>query len=99
VLPIDFLSNNLPNLINLKVYDTTMKSYYAVAVSMFFANGIIQMAAGLDCSSSCAACWLDNNNDGVDTKFTCTGNGGVGCGDVCPTGYNGIHCAKSERCV
>ncbi|KIK02858.1 hypothetical protein K443DRAFT_677196 [Laccaria amethystina LaAM-08-1] len=76
-----------------------MKSYYAVAVSMFFANGIIQMAAGLDCSSSCAACWLDNNNDGVDTKFTCTGNGGVGCGDVCPTGYNGIHCAKSERCV
>ena len=47
------------------------------------------MAAGLKCSSGCAACWLDNNNDGEDTKFTCTGDEGVHCGDVCPTGHNG----------
>ncbi|KIJ92642.1 hypothetical protein K443DRAFT_648857 [Laccaria amethystina LaAM-08-1] len=76
-----------------------MKSFYAVAISIFFANGVIQMAVGLKCSSGCAACWLDNNNDGEDTKFTCTGDNGVHCGDVCPTGYHGIHCAKIERCL
>ena len=26
---------------------------------------------GLTCDTSCAACWLDNNSDGVDTKFLC----------------------------
>ncbi|KIK02277.1 hypothetical protein K443DRAFT_677788 [Laccaria amethystina LaAM-08-1] len=75
---------------------TIMKSFYRLAVSIFFANNVIQMAAGLQCNSGCAACWLDNNNDGVDTKFTCTGGD---CGDVCPTGYNGIHCARLERCL
>ena len=75
-----------------------MKSFYAMAVSIFLANGATQMAAGLKCSTACAACWLDNNIGGVDTKFTCTGDNGVHCGDVCPTGYNGIHCAKTERC-
>jgi hypothetical protein len=99
VLSIDFLSNPLPNLINLKAYSTTMKLFYALAVGMFFANGVIQMAAGLKCNSGCAACWLDNNSDGVDTKFICTGDNGVHCGDACPTGYNGIHCAKIERCL
>jgi hypothetical protein len=91
----DFLSNHLPNLINLKVYSITMKSFYRLAASIFFANNVIQMAAGLRCNSGCAACWLDNNNDGVDTKFTCVGD----CGDVCPTGYNGIHCARVDRCL
>jgi len=99
VLPIDFLSIHLPNLINLKVYSTTMKLLYPMAVSMLFANSAIQMATGLKCSSGCAACWENNNNNGVDTKFTCTGHDGVHCGGVCPTGYNGIHCAKIERCL
>jgi hypothetical protein len=99
VLPIDFHNDHLSNLINLKANSTTMKSFYAVAISIFFANGVIQMAVGLKCSSGCAACWLDNNNDGEDTKFTCTGDNGVHCGDVCPTGYHGIHCAKIERCL
>ncbi|KIJ92092.1 hypothetical protein K443DRAFT_114120 [Laccaria amethystina LaAM-08-1] len=76
-----------------------MKSLYPVAVIMLFANGVIQMAAALECSSGCAACWLDNNNDGVDTKFACSGDKGVHCGDECPTGYNGLHCAKIDRCV
>ena len=76
-----------------------MKSFYAVAASMFFANGVIQMAAGLKCYSGCAACWLDNNNDGVDTKFTCNGDKGMYCSDVCPSGYNGIHCAEMRRCL
>ena len=91
----DFLSNHLPILINLKAYRSTMLKFYAVAVSMFFANSVILMAAGIQCSSGCAACWLDNNPDGVDTKFSC--NGGD-CGDVCPSGYNGIHCARFGRC-
>ena len=94
-----FLSSHLPNLINLKVYSTTMKLFYSVAVSMFFANSVIQMAAGLKCSSGCAACWLDNNSNGVDTKFTCTGDQGVHCGGACPSGYNGIHCADIDRCL
>ncbi|KIJ93808.1 hypothetical protein K443DRAFT_111474, partial [Laccaria amethystina LaAM-08-1] len=62
------------------------------------------------CKSGCAACWLDNNGDGVDTKFTCPGHQyprlGIQilrppcqCGDACPTGYNGIHCAAIERCL
>ncbi|KIJ92650.1 hypothetical protein K443DRAFT_428433 [Laccaria amethystina LaAM-08-1] len=78
-----------------------MKYFYAVAICIFFANGVIQMAVGLKCDSGCAACWLDNNNDGQDTKFTCMGDRGslVHCGDVCPTGYHGIHCAKIERCL
>ncbi|KIJ93433.1 hypothetical protein K443DRAFT_397621 [Laccaria amethystina LaAM-08-1] len=76
-----------------------MKSFYTVAISMFFANAVIQMAAGLICNDNCAACWLDNNADGVDTKFSCTGNEYVHCGDVCPPGYNGIHCAESKRCL
>ncbi|KIK02275.1 hypothetical protein K443DRAFT_97278 [Laccaria amethystina LaAM-08-1] len=77
-----------------------MKPFYRVAVSMFFATNVIQMAAGLACNSGCAACWLDNNNDGVDTKFTCTGGEqGVDCGDECPTGYNGMHCAHIARCL
>ena len=76
-----------------------MKLFYSVAASIFFANGVIQMAAGLKCDTSCAACWLDNNSDGVDTKFLCTGDHGVHCGDLCPTGYSGIHCAKIERCL
>ena len=95
----DFLSNHLPNLINLKVYSTTMKLSYPVAASIFFANGVIQMAAGLKCDTGCAACWKDNNSDGVDTKFACGGDKGEHCNDVCPTGYNGIHCAAVERCV
>ena len=84
---------------NLKVCSTTMKLFYLVASSIFFASGVIQMAAGLKCDTSCAACWLDNNSDGVDTKFLCTGDHGVHCGDLCPTGYSGIHCAKIERCL
>ncbi|KIK00785.1 hypothetical protein K443DRAFT_678974 [Laccaria amethystina LaAM-08-1] len=72
-----------------------MKSFYPVAICMFFANNAIQMAAGLHCNSGCAACWLDNNDDGVDTKFECIGE----CGDVCPAGYNGIHCATFNRCL
>ena len=77
-----------------------MKSFYTIAVSIFLTNGATQMAAGLKCSTACAACWLDNNNDGVDTKFTCREDQGsyTHCGDACPTGYNGIHCAKTERC-
>ena len=84
---------------NLKAYSTTMKLFYPVAVSMFFANSVIQMAMGLICDSGCAACWLDNNNNGVDTKFSCTARHMDHCGDVCPAGYNGIHCAKSARCL
>jgi len=90
---------SLPNLINFKVYSITTKLFYPVAVSMFFANSVIQMVVGLKCSSICAACWLNNNNKGVDTKFTCTRDNRVHCGGVCPTGYNGIHCTKIEHCL
>ncbi|KIJ92089.1 hypothetical protein K443DRAFT_114119 [Laccaria amethystina LaAM-08-1] len=77
-----------------------MKLFHPVeAVIMLFAISVIQMAAALECSSGCAACWLNNNSDGEDTKFTCTGDKGVHCGDVCPPGYNGIHCANIVRCL
>ncbi|KIJ92086.1 hypothetical protein K443DRAFT_459179 [Laccaria amethystina LaAM-08-1] len=76
-----------------------MKSFYAVAISIFFAASVIQMAAAIKCGDGCAACWKDNNNDGEDTKFSCTGEDGVHCGDVCPPGYHGIHCANIERCI
>jgi hypothetical protein len=91
--------SHLLALINWKVYSTTMKSFYAVAISIFFAAGVIQMAAAIKCGDGCAACWKDNNNDGEDTKFSCTGEDGVHCGDVCPPGYHGIHCANIERCM
>ena len=65
----------------------------------FLATGFTQMAVGLECSSGYAACWLDNNANGVDTKISCGGIYGTICGDVCPIGYYSIHCAKIDRCL
>lgn len=56
----------------------------------------IHTAVALYCSSSCAACWKDNNKDGVDIKFWCTKGE---CGTACPQGYSRMHCANKARCV
>ena len=78
-----------------------MKQYmYSGAALVFIAMSLIQPAAGIDCQSTCAACWRDNDNTGKDIKVQCypkADNQG-GCGDACPDGFSRIHCAKKERC-
>ena len=69
---------------------------FSAATSLLFAASLIQTAVGLNCNSGCGACWKDDNANGADIKFTCT-NGG-NCGDKCPQGYHGIHCAEATRC-
>ncbi|KIM49689.1 hypothetical protein M413DRAFT_407945 [Hebeloma cylindrosporum] len=68
---------------------------FSIAIFALLTAGFVQTAVGISCGSKCAACWLDNNSDGVDTKFSCNGSD---CGDNCPAGYSGIHCADSARC-
>ncbi|KIK06049.1 hypothetical protein K443DRAFT_674614 [Laccaria amethystina LaAM-08-1] len=73
---------------------------FSMALSMLLASGFIQTAVGLKCSSGCAACWQDNNSNGADIKIRCGGNMGENeCGNNCPTGYSGLHCANASRCV
>ena len=63
----------------------------------FVVANFVHMAAGLSCSTGCAACWLNGNTNGVDIKFACYGDK-EGCGSRCPDGYSGMHCATSNRC-
>ena len=67
----------------------------AVALSLFFAACFIQTAAGIQCDSFCAACWKIDS-PGVDIKIRCGAFGN--CPYPCPSGYNNIHCANSDRC-
>ncbi|RPB26516.1 hypothetical protein L211DRAFT_835338 [Terfezia boudieri ATCC MYA-4762] len=71
-----------------------MKLSLSVAL-MINATFFIRIGAGLSCDSSCAACWKDGVS-GVDTKFSCDDNGH--CGNTCPPGYHGMHCARASRC-
>lgn len=66
----------------------------SVALSLFVVAGFIQTAVGW-CPDDCAACWLNNNSNGVDIKLICRGD----CPDNCPSGYHGMHCANKRRCV
>jgi hypothetical protein len=67
-----------------------------VLLGLIFAAEIIQSVAGIEChSSNCAACWKIGS-PGIDIKIPCGPKGE--CGDKCPDGYEGIHCAKSTRC-
>jgi len=60
----------------------------------FFYHWLIQTTMGLACGTTkCAACWLDNNSNGVDIKMTCNGE----C-PKCPSGYSRQHCAEERRC-
>jgi hypothetical protein len=78
------------------IFCSTMKVVFT-AVSLFFAASFVQTAAGLQCSSGCSACWLDNDKTGVDTKLLCN-NVTLEC-DSCPAGYHGQHCAQYRRCT
>lgn len=69
----------------------------SIALGLFFASSFIQTAKGFNCDSGCSACWKNNNADGVDVKIACDEDTGQ-CNTPCPDGYNGLHCAKSERC-
>ena len=79
-----------------KIYENKMRAFFAATFSLF-AVSLIQTAAGLNCDSLCAACWMDNNADGADIKFTCLADDGY-CGETCPVGYHGMHCANHARC-
>lgn len=68
----------------------------ALVISATFINMALVSGSRVWCDSNCAACWLNGDQGtGVDTKFSCE-NGS--CGDSCPSGYGGLHCAKDERC-
>ena len=76
-----------------------MRMYLVVALvvmASFIPVGAWRKAPGLWCHSDCAACWKDNDPNGVDIKFTCDDEI---CGWTCPDGYHGLHCAKNGRCV
>lgn len=73
-----------------------MKLYLRVALVIIASLTHMALVLGKKCDSRCAACWKDNNNDGVDIKFTCGSD--YNCGDSCPSGYSRLHCAKWERC-
>ncbi|KIM49660.1 hypothetical protein M413DRAFT_438828 [Hebeloma cylindrosporum] len=68
---------------------------FSIAVITLLTAGFIQSAVGLKCTSGCAACWKDNNNNGLDTKISCNNSD---CGDKCPSGYSRMHCAETARC-
>ena len=73
---------------------STMKLFLQTSLIITATLTHITTVLGLKCDSYCAACWKDGS-PGVDTKFAC--NSGH-CGDKCPTGYSGIHCATALRC-
>ncbi len=91
-----FESHLLSGKLELKFYSssTTMK-VLSVTLSLLFAAGFIQTAAGIQCDSFCAACWKIGS-PGVDIKMSCGTFGN--CPYPCPSGYNNIHCANSDRC-
>ena len=72
---------------------------YIIQVALVITAALGHLAllvSGISCGSACAACWKNDDNNGVDTKFFCK----LGrCGDACPDGYHGIHCARFSRCV
>jgi hypothetical protein len=67
-----------------------------MALSLLFAAGLIQQVVGITCDTDCAACWK-TGSPGIDTKFSCRSDN-YDCGKTCPSGYQGIHCAKVNRC-
>jgi len=69
----------------------------SVATSLFVTVGFIQTAMGLYCYESCSACWSDTQ-PGVDIKILCDYVSNE-CGQPCPSGYHGKHCAKRQRCM
>ena len=74
----------------------TMK--LSLVFGLVFASGLIEMAVGIYCpTSQCGACWK-TGSPGVDIKFWCDVSPND-CGDTCPEGYEGIHCAKDFRCL
>ena len=67
----------------------------SIALRLVFVAGLIQRAAGLSCTTgNCAACWKIDS-PGIDIKMPCPRGD---CGKTCPSGYDRIHCAKTERC-
>ena len=90
--PLELWGNNM----GLTVAGDHSKMKMHHGVTLIGTASYIHMIVALRCSSSCAACWKDNDSNGVDIKFWCTrGN----CGTACPTGYSRIHCANKARCV
>ena len=75
---------------------STMKLY--VGVTLVVVASLIHTAMGLSCEDLCAACWKDNDPNGTDIKMQCNAKFSGGCGNTCPSGYSGIHCAQSKRC-
>jgi len=75
------------------VLQHTPMKVLSVALGIFFTTGFIQTTMGLTCGTDCAACWLDNNSNGVDIKMICDGE----C-PKCPSGYSRQHCAEERRC-
>jgi hypothetical protein len=70
----------------------------SIAFSLVFAGGFIQTAAGITCPSGCVACWKIGS-PGIDIKMGATPTPTLIAGDECPSGYEGIHCASSRRCM
>ena len=75
-----------------------MKIFSMVLGLAFAASFNILTAAGLKCSSVCAACWKIGE-PGVDIKMTCDQDNDCGGVTDCPPGYEDLHCAKTERCM
>jgi len=73
-----------------------MRAFFAATRSLL-AAGLIKTTVGLQCGSSCAACWKDDDPNGADIKISCSSVNGY-CGDKCPKWYHDLHCAKYARC-
>ena len=70
----------------------------SIAFSLVFAGSFIQTVVGVTCDSGCAACWKIGS-PGIDIKMGCDPDPNFDCGDECPSGYEGIHCARYRRCM
>jgi hypothetical protein len=70
----------------------------SIAFTLVFAASLIHKATGLICSSACAACWKIGS-PGIDIKMGCDPDADFECGNECPNGYEGIHCAQFRRCT
>jgi hypothetical protein len=66
-----------------------------ILLKLIISASLIKTAAGLHCSSDCAACWKTGSTVGEDAKMSCFFGE---CGHKCPQGYENIHCAKHSRC-
>ena len=82
----------------LRLTDTAVRSRMKLHLGVTLVvnvAGFIHVTVGLSCTSGCAACWLNGDTTGLDTKFRCPESD---CGSDCPSGYNGMHCARTSRC-